>query len=186
MKKPQWDEDLSELAIKGRASMGNILTKNPIYRIRLKRKGNSTLGGRKIWFDFDVLRLNTEKRGTFIGEYTGDDKILVVTKDAKFHTSTYELSNHFEDNVKFLEKFDDSKVWTAILYDADQGYYYAKRFTLEDIKYLTSFIGDNSDSKLIHLLTDKTPMIEIVFGGDYIDRENQIIDVEEFIGVKRL
>jgi len=179
-----FERDFSDIAIKGRMSMGNIFTKNDIHKIVLKQKGGSTLGGREVWFDKDVMRLNYDGRGVSLGEFDSDDSILVLSKDGCFYTTNFELSNHFEDNVLLLEKFDEDKVWSAVLYDGEQQFYYVKRFTLEQTNKKTSFIGDNPESRLLLMSTQVYPRLQVLFGGKDADREPQEIDVEEFIGVK--
>ena len=179
-----FERDFSDIAIKGRMSMGNIFTKNDIHKIVLKQKGGSTLGGREVWFDKDVMRLNYDGRGVSLGEFDSDDSILVLSKDGCFYTTNFELSNHFEDNVLLLEKFDEDKVWSAVLYDAEQQFYYVKRFTLEQTNKKTSFIGDNPESRLLLMSTQVYPRLQVLFGGKDAEREPQEIDVEEFIGVK--
>ena len=118
------EKDFSEIAIKGRQSMGNILSKNDVHRITLKHKGGSTLGGREVWFDRDVLRLNYDKRGDYLGEFLSDDLILVITTKGEFRTTNFDLSNHFETEILTIKKFDPNKIWTVALYDADQKFYY--------------------------------------------------------------
>src|SRR5690554_7783658 len=149
----QFEKDFSEIDIKGRNAMGNILTKAEIHRIQLKQKGISTLGGRKVWFDPDVYRLNYEGGGNYLGEFQGDDMILVVTSSGDFHICSFDLSNHFPTDLLLIEKFDNNKVWSAALYDADQKYAYLKRFTFEASDKPLNFVGDNPDSKLF-VLTD--------------------------------
>ncbi len=185
IKKLQFDKDFSEIAIKGRQSMGNILSKNDIHKIALKQKGGSTLGGRKVWFDRDVLRLNYDSRGEYIGEFQSDESILIVTKSGHFYTTNFDLSNHYNDDVHLVEKFDPDKIWTAALYDADQqNYPYLKRFPLEISVKPQSFIGDNTDTKLILLSEVYYPRIEVVFGGGDSFREKLVLDADEFISVK--
>ena len=185
LKKLIFEEDLSELAIKGRQSMGNILSKNDIHKITLKERGVSTLGGRKIWFDPDVLRLNADSRGTFLGEFSGEDKILVIYKNGEFQLYNYDLSNHFQQDILVIEKFDARKILSAVYYDADQKYYYVKRFEIDEPEgKLIRFIGDNNDNKLISLTWVHYPRLELTFGGKNAERENEIIEVAEFIGVK--
>ena len=184
LKKPIFEFDFSELAIKGRQSMGNILTKYALHKIVLKDEGVSTLGGRKIWFEEEVLRLNADGRGEYIGEFHGDDKILVITKSGKYRLSSYDLMNHFEDDVMVVEKFRPEKIFSAVYYDADLEYYYVKRFTIEPSDKLTSFIGENEESRLLKLTEVEYPRLEVSFGGRHKNRENEIIEVAEFIGVK--
>lgn len=179
-----FEKDFSEVLIKGRSSMGNILTKAEIHKISFKQKGTSTLGGRMVWFDRDVLRLNYDGRGEELGEFQSADLILVVLTNGEFYTTDFDLSNHYEDNILIIEKFDIHKIWTALLYDAEQQYPYLKRFSLEAGNKKQSFLGENPKSSL-YLLTDETyPRIEVVFGGNDSFREPLIIDAEPFIGVK--
>lgn len=178
------EKDFSEIAIKGRQSQGNILTKNDVHRISLKHKGGSTLGGREVWFDRDVLRLNYDKRGDYLGEFLSDDLVLVLTTKGEYRTTNFDLSNHFESDILTVKKFDPDKVWTVALWDADQKYYYLKRFQLEPSLKPISFLGENPASKLM-LISGKTyPRIEVVFGGADAFREALDIDAGEFIGVK--
>lgn len=179
-----FEKDFSEIAIKGRQSMGNLLTKADIHKITLKHKGGSTLGGRKVWFDPDVLRLNYDERGQYLGEFQNDDLILVVNSNGEFYTTNFELSNHYESGILKIEKLDSNKNWTSALFDADQNFFYLKRFTFEASAKKQSFLGENPGSKL-YLLTDTFyPRIKVTFGGHDDFREPLEIDVEEFIGVK--
>lgn len=179
-----FEKDFSEIAIKGRQSMGNILTKNDIHKITLKEKGGSTLGGREVWFDRDVLRLNYDKRGDYLGEFFSDDSILVVSRSGDYYTTNFDINNHFEKDILYIEKFDSNKVWTVALYDADQKFYYLKRFQLEPSVKPQNLIGENSDSQLILMSDVDYPRFEVVFGGSDAYREAMVIDAEEFIGVK--
>ncbi len=180
----QFETDFSGIAIKGRGAMGNILTKGEVHRILLKQKGLSTLGGRKVWFDPDVLRLNYDGEGRYLGEFQADDKLLVIGKNGDFRTCSFDLSNHFEPDYLRIEKFDEHKVWTAALFDASQGYTYLKRFNLEDSDKLLNFLGDHDGSYLL-LLTDTVyPRMKAVFGGGDAFRDPLELDAEEFITVK--
>lgn len=180
----QFEKDFSDIDIKGRSAMGNILTKADVHRIQLKHKGLSTLGGRKVWFDPDVFRLNYEGGGKYLGEFQGDDMILVTTRGGDYRICNFDLTNHFPADILHIEKFDEGKVWSAALFDADQGYAYLKRFTLEASEKPLNFLGDNPDSRLF-LLTDVVyPRVKVIFGGNDDFRESLEIDVEEFIGVK--
>ncbi len=178
------ESDFSDIAIRGRQTKGNILTKNAVQRITLKQKGGSTLGGREVWFDRDVMRLNYDKRGDYLGEFHSDDLILVVTASGQYRTTSFDLSNHFETDILFLKKFDPNKVWTISFWDADQQFYYLKRCNFEATDKLTSFIGENEDSKLMLISGKAYPLIEVVFGGNDEHRPSLEIDAEEFIGVK--
>ena len=180
----QFEKDFSEIDIKGRGAMGNILTKAEVHRIQLKQKGLSTLGGRKVWFDSDVFRLNYDGGGKYLGEFQGDDMILVVTSSGDFHICNFDLSNHFPTDLLLIEKFDNNKVWSAALYDADQKYAYLKRFTFEASDKPLNFVGDNPDSKLFVLTDTVYPRMKAVFGGNDDFRDPLEIDVDEFIAVK--
>ncbi len=185
LKKLNFEVDFGDLAIKGRGAMGNILTKNDVHKISLKEKGVSTLGGRKIWFDADVLRLNSDSRGKFLGEFQGDDKILVLYKNGEYQLYNFDLSNHFDADILQIEKFDSQKVLSVVYYDADQEFYYVKRFEIDEIMgRRISFIGDNPDSRLVSITWVHYPRLEIEFGGKNASRENEIIEVSEFIGIK--
>ena len=185
LKKIIFDRDFSELLIKGRQSMGNLLTKNDIYRISLKSHGGSTLGGRKMWFDNDVQRLNYDEHGQYLGEFSNNDLILVVLPDGQFYTTNFDINNHYETNILRIEKFDENKVWTAVLTDVSQGGFpYVKRFKFERTKKPLNYLGENPDNQLL-LLSDKDyPRIEIKFGGNDAYRDPIEVDAEAFIGVK--
>ena len=184
LKKLMFEFDFGQMSIKGKSSMGNILTKNAVNKISLKEKGLSTLGGRKIWFDDAVFRLNVDGRGPFLGEFSADDKILVITKNGFFRIAGFDLSNHFEENILIIEKFRPGKVYSAIYWDAEQKFYYVKRFTIEESEKAQCFINENAESKLISLTEVEYPRFEIYFGGKHKDRDNEIIEVAEFIGIK--
>ena len=184
LKMLQFDVDFGELAIKGKQSQGNIVTKNEVHRFSLKEKGASTLGGREVWFDPDVLRLNYDGRGNYLGEFGGNDSVLVILKNGEYYMSTYDSGNHYEDNILRIEKFRPGHVWTAVLNDADQGYPYIKRFTFEPTAKKLRFLGDNEKSTLILLSDAPGARIEVTFGGGDEFRGSMIIDAAEFIGVK--
>lgn len=176
--------DFADLAIKGKDSLGNLVTKYAVKSITLEKRGGSTLGGREVWFDKDVLRLNYDGRGESLGIFQGDDKVLIVTTTGEFFTSSYSDTNHYEDNILRIEKFDPSKVWTAVLYDASMGYPYLKRFTFEDSSKPQRYVGVDEKSRLI-LLTDTTyPRLLMKFAGNDSVRPSVEIDAEEFIAVK--
>ena len=185
LRKVTLEEDFSNITIKGRQAMGNILTKYPVHRIMLKHQGGSTLGGRKVWFDTDVQRLNYDGHGDYLGEFQNEDLILVVLNNGDFYTTNFDVNNHYENDIRILEKFDPHKVWTAILYDATQkGFPYLKRFCFEPTSKKQNYLGENAENQLI-LLTDETyPRFEVVFGGGDAFREPLIIEAEEFIAVK--
>ena len=165
--------------------MGNLVTKNEVHKVTLKEKGISTLGGRKIWFDEDVLRLNADGRGKYLGEFVGDEKILAIDKDGGYQVYSYDLENHFEKNILSIEKFNPDKVATVIYFDTEQNFYYVKRFTVEpNGGKPCTFIGDHPGNKFISITWVSFPRFEIEFGGEKNNRENEIIDVAEFIAVK--
>ncbi|MDR1814284.1 MAG: DNA gyrase/topoisomerase IV subunit A [Tannerella sp.] len=179
-----FEKDFSEVGIKGRGAVGLTLTKLEIHKISLKQKGSSTLGGLQVWFDRDVLRLNYDGRGEALGEFQSDDLLLVVLPDGNFYTTDFDLSNHYEDNILRIERFDSAKVWTAAFFDADQNYPYLKRFRFEPSSKRLNFLGDNEKSTL-YLLTDTFyPRLEAEFGGNDSFRPPLILDAEQFIGVK--
>ena len=184
LKTLQFDVDFGELAIKGKQSQGNIVTKNEVHRFTLKEKGASTLGGREVWFDPDILRINYDGRGNLLGEFSGDDSVLVILKSGEYYLSTYDQSNHYEDNILRIEKFRPGHVWTAVLNDADQGYPYIKRFTFEPTTKKQRFIGENEQSTLILLSDAPGARIEVTFGGGDAFRGSMIIDATDFIAVK--
>ena len=184
LKKVTFDFDFGELAIKGRGSMGNILTRNAVHKITLKEKGLSTLGGRKLWFDDAVMRLNADGRGKFLGEFASDEVLLVVTRGGWYRTSGTDLSSHFEDDILLLEKYRESKIFSAVYWDEEQQFYYVKRFAFEETERLQCFISDSEGSRLVSLTEVEYPGFEIKFGGKNEGRRQEIIEVAEFIGVK--
>lgn len=184
LKKLVFEFDFGQMAIKGKSSMGNILTRNPIHKISLKEKGLSTLGGRKIWFDDAVFRLNVDSRGIYLGEFFADDRILVITKNGFFRIAGFDLSGHFEDNILIIEKFRPEKVYSSVYWDAEQKFYYVKRFTVEESEKPQCFINEHPESRLVSITEVEYPRLEIHFGGKHKDRDNEIIEVAEFIGVK--
>ena len=184
LKKLTFDFDFGELAIKGRGSMGNILTKNAVHKITLKEKGLSTLGGRKLWFDDAVMRLNADGRGKFLGEFASEEMLLVVTRGGWYRTSGTDLSSHFEDDLLLLEKFRETKIFSAVYWDQEQEFYYVKRFAFEESDRLQCFVADSEGSRLVSLTEVEYPRFELKFGGKNEGRKQEIIEVAEFIGVK--
>lgn len=175
-----FEKDFSTIAIKGRSSIGNTLTKAEIHKVVLKQRGSSTLGGRMVWFDWDVLRLNYDGRGEELGEFQSSDLILVIRRNGEYYTTNFDLSNHYESDILVIEKFQQTKIWTAAYYDADHKAPYLKRFYLESGNR-RNLLGDNPKSS-IYLLTDECyPRIEIIFGGFDSAREPLIIEAEEFV-----
>ena len=186
LKRVFFDKDFSEIGIKGRASIGNILSKNDVMRITLKSHGNSTLGGRKVWFDPDIKRLNYDEHGKYLGEFVDDDKILVMLEGGEYYLTNFDLNNHYEDNITLIEKYDSNKVWTACLFDADQqGFPYIKRFQLDaSTRQHQSFMGENPDSKLILLTDTPFPRLLVTMGGNDEFRDPMEFEADEFIGIK--
>ena len=185
IKKLIFEKDFSTIAIKGRQSMGNLLTKFEVHKIGLKQRGGSTLGGRKVWFDHDVLRLNYDGRGQYLGEFQSDESILIIQNNGDFYTTDFDLNNHYDADIQRIEKYDPEKVWTAVLYDADQqNYPYLKRFTFEATAKKQNYLGENKHSKLILLSEQVFPRIQVVFGGHDDFREPLIVEASDFVGVK--
>ena len=185
IKKTIFDKDFSEISIKGRTSKGNLLTKFSVYRIGLKSRGHSTLGGRKVWYDPDVKRLNYDDHGFLLGEFFDEDQILVILDNGDYYLSNFDENNHYEPNILRIEKYDADKVWTGILYDADnQGYPYMKRFQMDANKKKQNWISENPTSQSILLTDTPYPRILVTYGGDDAFRGSEEIDAEQFIAVK--
>ncbi len=176
--------DFSQLAIKGRQSQGNLFSRYGIHKIVLKEKGTSTLGGQDIWFDEDIRRLNADGRGTLLGEFSGDDKLIVFTSKGTYFTAGFELSQHFPEDTIRVEKFHPDKVYSVTYYDAEAGFFYIKRFTAEAGEKPQPFIDDHPESYLVEISEDKHPRLEIEFGGANAARPAEVIEVGEYIGVK--
>lgn len=184
IKKPLIEYDFAKLSIKGRASMGNLLTKAEVHKVSLKNKGVSTLGGRKIWFDKDILRLNNMSNGDFLGEFSGEEKILVITKNGEYYNTDFDLSNHYEDDIYIIEKFDPHKEWSCVFYDADQKYFYLKRFCFDENSKSQKFIGDNPASYFVTLSDIVDTHFMISYGGKHKDRPSDEVCASDFIAVK--
>ena len=182
LKKLEVIKDLSELAIKSRSARGNVLTKYDVKSITLKQKGHSTLGGRKVWFDPDVLRLNYDGQGMYLGEFVEEDRILVITTTGDYYTTSFDLTAHFDQNIWRIEKFDRDKVWSLAMWNADLGYYYGKRFQLDAQAKSQNMLGENADSKMT-ILTDRE---EATFQLSFVDETKATMEVimSEFIEVK--
>ena len=179
------ERSFADILIKGRASKGNLLTKKPVHRIALKSLGHSTLGGRKVWFDPDVNRLNYDEHGQLLGEFFDNDQILVVLKNGDYYLTNFDANNHYEDNILRIEKYQPEKVWTAVLFDADnQGYPYMKRFLMEATKRKQNFLGENTLSKMVLLSDQVYPLVQVVYGGKDEFRGSEDFDAEQFIAVK--
>ena len=179
------DADFSEIAIKGRDARGKLLTKNPVHKIGLKSKGHSTLGGRKVWYDQDVNRLNYDGQGRLLGEFEDDDYILVVLNNGEFYITDISASNHFEDNIMIIEKWNPEKIWTVVLKDYDKsGMIYIKRFRMEALSRHQNYLGENPKNKQILLTEQVYPRLKVTLGGNDAFRDPEIVDVSEFIAVK--
>ena len=183
-----FEKSFSELAVKGRGSRGNLLTRLDVHKITLKSHGASTLGGRKVWFDHDVQRLNFDERGDYLGEFHSDDMVLVVLDNGDFYTTNFDPNNHYESTgLMRVEKFDETKVWTAILYDADNdNNLYIKRFCFERASQTRhqNFMGENEQCKFVALTDQAFPRFQVSFAAPDDFREPLVIDADEFIGVK--
>ena len=182
IKKLEVIKDLSELAIKSRTARGNVLTKYEVKSITLKQKGHSTLGGRKVWFDPDVLRLNYDGQGMYLGEFVEEDRILVINTTGDYYLTTFELTAHFDQNMWRIEKFDRDKVWSLAMWNADLGFYYGKRFQLDAQLKVQNMLGENNDSKLVVLSDREEAKIRITF-TDETKPEMDVL-MSEFIDVK--
>ncbi len=179
------ERDFADIAIKGRGAKGITLTKKPIHRIGLKSHGHSTLGGRKVWYDPDVNRLNYDEHGRLLGEFYDDEQLLVILDNGEYYLTNFDVNNHFEDNLRIIEKYNPNKVWTAVLFDADNDNYpYIKRFLLEASKKKQSYLGENAESKEIVLSDQAYPRMLVTFGGADAVRPPLEIDAEQFIAVK--
>ena len=179
------EKDFSLVPIKGRGAKGQLVTKNPVHRIGLKSHGHSTLGGREVWFDPDVNRINYDEHGRLLGEFNEDDAILVVLETGEFYITNFDANNHYEDNIRIIEKWEPEKAWTAVVVDADNGgFYYLKRFCMEATQRKQSFLGDNPKNRFVLLTDTPFPRLEVTFGGNDAHREPMEVDAEEFIAVK--
>ena len=185
LKKPVLEFDFKNVLIKGRGATGNQISKHAVARIGLKSHGHSTLGGRKVWFDPVINRLNYEEHGNYLGEFNDTDSILVVLDNNDFYITNFDVNNHYEDNISRLEKYDADKVWTAIVYDADmKGYPYIKRFNMEAIKSKRNFVGENKNSRLVLLTDTPYPRLLVTYGGKDAFRGTEEVDAEQFVQVK--
>ena len=186
LRKLSFEFDFAEVAIKGRSSFGNILTKNAIRKINIKGEGVSTLGARSIWFDESVKRLNVDGRGLFLGNFKGVDKILSITKSGYFRTCNFDLANHFDDDLMLIRKNDPKTIITALYQEGDTKYYYLKRFVVEDLDKKLSFLDEDSDDVLLDVVFDTYPRLEINYDTENTNKkiQSEIIEVTDFIAVK--
>jgi len=179
--------DFSEVAIKARTAKGNLVTKYPVQRIGLKSHGHSTLGGRKVWFDPDINRINYEEHGKYLGEFNDDEYILVILENLDFYFTNIDINNHYDEKIRIIEKYDEKKTWTLMLIDADnKGMPYLKRFMLEYSKKRQSMLGENKDNRPLLLTDTPFPRLQVTFGGADAVRPAMEIDAEQFIGVKNV
>ena len=184
LKKLIVDLDFSDLMIKGRQSQGNLFTRYAIHKIVLKEKGVSTLGGHNIWFDEDIQKLNTDGRGKLLGEFQGNDKTVVFTKSGSYYTAGYDVSLYFPEDLLFIEKYDSGRVYSVIYFDAEQNYYYLKRFVAEEGDRAQNFVDEAEGDKLIAITADKFPQLKVVYTEKHASRSEELIVVVQFIGVK--
>ena len=185
LKKTQLEWDFSTLAIKGRASRGNLVSKNAIARIQLKSKGITTLEGKDIWYDPDIQRLNEDGRGTHLGKFAGQDRVLAIFADGSYYTTTYDLVNKYQGDVIRIEKLHPGRVYTVLYWDNGAKAYYVKRFSFtESNNTPVLFISETRGSRLVDISADPRPQVVLTFGGKYEHREEEIIDAEQFIAKK--
>jgi topoisomerase-4 subunit A len=184
----KFEYDFSELAIKGRSSNGNTLTKHAVRKISLKEDGASTLGARKIWFDNAVNRLNTDERGDLLGDFEDEDRILVIYKHGVARIYHAKITTHFEDDILLIEKYNPKKIFSVVYLHGELNQYYVKRFQIEETDKPLDFIEQDNESKLIQLSDDYRPQIEVLFkkGKNEEDNKTEIHALEEFITVKGL
>ena len=179
--------DFSQLAIKGRASRGNLVSKNPIQRIQLKSKGISTIGGKDIWFDADIQRLNEDSRGIYLGQFNTNEHILAIFKDGTYYTTSVDISNRYQGDLLSIGKLDVNRTYTVLYYDGNVEAFYVKRFSFDvSDNSPVSFIAEGKGSYLVDISEDLHPQIEIIFGGKHEHRASETIDAEEFIAKKGL
>ncbi len=179
-----FDFDFSTLAIKNRFSIGNKLSRNPVHKVIMKEKGNSTLGGLNVWFDFDVMRLNTDARGTLLGEFKGDDKLLVIYKNGNYELQSFDVTNHYDNEILIIEKFYPARIYSAVYYDKPQNLYYLKRFTINEQDRKDNIIGEQEGARLEMIIFDKFPRLELRFSEKHAKKLPEIVDVQSFITVK--
>lgn len=184
LKKRKWEFNFGDLAIKNRASMGNIVTKYPVKKITPLGKGASTLGGIKLWFDSSVSKLNSEHRGDYLGEFSGEDLIVSISKSGYYRITSFDVSNHYDDDTVLIKKFNPEEVFSVAYYDAELKFCYLKRFTIEYSDKEQFILGDNIHSVLYDITDDPAAELNVTFGGKNADRAADVINAEEFIGVK--
>ena len=174
--------DMSRLMVKSRSARGNLLTKYEVKSVTLKQRGHSTLGGRKVWFDPDVLRLNYDGQGTYLGEFKDDDRVLVITHTGNYYLTTFELTAHCDNDIRVIERFDADKVWSLVFWNAELGYYYAKRFALDAQLKAQNFLSDGQDSRIVLLTDHPQPVVKVLYEDTW--REAATIELTEFFSPK--
>ncbi|MDI9551622.1 MAG: DNA gyrase/topoisomerase IV subunit A [Bacteroidales bacterium] len=185
LKKTQFEYDFSTLLIKGKGARGNLVSKNPISRIQLKSKGVSTIGGKDIWYDADIQKLNDEERGIYLGEFAEDDKVLAIFKNGTFYTTSFDVSNRYQGDILTIEKFDPDKIYTALYYDGNRKDFYIKRFNfIPSDNTPMLFISEGQKSYLVALSDDKYPRFQVTFGKKHEHRDPEVFDAETFIAKK--
>lgn len=184
LKNQTFDYDFAELTIRNRSAKGNILSKLPIHKITMKEAGASTLGGLELWYDKQVQRLNTDGHGDFLGEFMAEDRLLLITDDGSYKLETFELTNHFPENLVYIQKYNPEVVCSLVFYEGEKEHYYLKRFKFEDIMRYVSIIGEEKGSKMITFSMEENPRFLITFGWKHKDREPEVVDAVEFIGEK--
>ena len=186
LKKIRFDFDFAEIAIKGRAAAGNILTRNAVQKITVKGEGVSTLGARQVWYDESIKRLNVEGRGLLLGDFKGADRILSLTRSGYFRTCNFDLSNHFDDDMVAIRKFNPNTIITAVYQDGENKNFYIKRFKVEDLDKKLPFIDESTEDSLIDFAFDTYPRLEVVYDTENSNKKipSEIIEVTDFIAVK--
>jgi topoisomerase-4 subunit A len=181
----KFDYDFADLSIKGKGSVGNILTKNRVRKIELRSEGVSTLSARKIWFDPNVKRLNVEARGDLLGDFAANDRILIINQDGTIGLKSFDISTHFDENMILIEKHNPSKPISAIYFDGKKQNYYVKRFLIESLSQRFLFISDHKDSFLELVSTDWRPQIEVIYKKEKgKDRKKEVVSIKDFISIK--
>lgn len=179
-----FEKDFSEILIKGRGSKGNILTKGEIYKVSLKQKGTSTLGGRMVWFDSVINRINYDERGEFLGEFLGEDRILVILQNGECYTTSFAETNHYERDILIIEKYDPDKVWTLIYHDKEGKEWYIKRFTIEENRRENMLMSPNNE--LLVLSDEMFPQFEVLLRSEKGNESVVTLDADEFVGTRSI
>ena len=184
LKKLIVDLNFGELAIKGRQSQGNLFSRYAIHKIVLKERGASTLAGQNVWYDDEIRRLNTDGRGELLGEFVGDDRLIVMNARGQYYTTLYDLGLHFPEDTIRVAKYDPQRIYSVAYYDGEQQYYYIKRFTAEQSDKMQNFVDETPGTVMKAISRDRYPQLEVTYGGPHAGRPAERIDVDAFIGVK--